>query len=447
MDYIGRKIRLSVWLISSFLSRYKRQFAFAFIIGSLAVLAVWQFGERLYTTIVPPREYIGYVGQYEPTNLPRSIQEKISKGLVIVSATGEVLPSLATAWEVNSDGTLYFFHLQKDQVWHDNDMFTAHDVNYQFTEVVIVPGDTHILKIELKEPFAPLPTLLSRPLFKTGLVGLGDYQVVSIELKGNIVDRLIIQPVADGEGPIMDYRFYSSPSKAALAFQLGEVDRIENMPSVSELGDATNVRIEEMVQTDRFMALFFNLQHEAIKSKNFRQALSYATPVLSDKTVLSPISQHSWAYNGSVKEYKYNIDLARTLLQKVDTDTSAIQLILYTFPEYLDMAQQISDSWNSLGVATEVKVAQTFPPDYDVFLGIQEIPSDPDQYPLWHSTQDRTNVTHYNNPKIDKLLEEGRREIDRDKRLNLYLDFQRYLVEDAPAHFLYNPSIYTIIRR
>lgn len=447
MDYIGRKIRLSIWLISSFLSRYKRQFAFAFIIGSLTVLAVWQFGEKLYTTVVPPREYIGYVGQYEPPNLPAGIQEKISKGLVIISATGELQPSLASAWEVNSDGTLYFFHLQKDLFWHDSEPFTAHDVNYQFREVVIAPGDTHILKIELEEPFAPLPTLLTRPLFKAGLVGLGDYRVVSIELKGNIVDRLILRPVRDPLAPIVDYRFYSSPTKAALAFRMGEIDRIENMPSADELRDEVNVNIEEFVQTDRFMALFFNIDHEALKSKNLRQALSYATPTVSDKPVLSPISQHSWAYNGTVKEYKYNTELARTLLTKVDTDISAIHLVLFTFPEYLDTAQKIAASWSSLGVATEVKVVQTFPAEYDVFLGIQEIPVDPDQYPLWHSTQERTNVTHYNNPKIDKLLEEGRREIDTDKRLNLYLDFQRYLVEDAPAHFLYNPSIYTIIRK
>lgn len=447
MDYIGRKIRLSMWLISSFLSRYKRQFALAFIIGSLTVLAIWQFGQKAYSTLVPLREYRGYVGQYEPTNLPDSIQEKISKGLVGISETGEIQPSLASTWEVNSDGTLYFFHLAKDQYWHDGELFTAHDVNYQFREVVIAPGDTHILKIELEEPFSPLPTLLTRPLFKTGLVGLGDYQVVSIELKGNIVDRMLLKPIHDKTAPILDYRFYNAPSKAALAFKLGEIDRIENMPFDSELRDNTNVRIEETVQTDRFMALFFNLNNEALKSKNLRHALSYATPVLNPRTVLSPVSQHSWAYNGTVKEFKYNTELAKTLLAKSDTEASAIHLTLYTFPEYLDMAQQIASSWTELGVATEVKVAQTFPAEYDVFLGIQEIPADPDQYPLWHSTQERTNVTHYNNPKIDKLLEEGRRETDRDKRLNLYLDFQRYLVEDAPAHFLYNPSIYTIIRK
>ena len=47
---------------------------------------------------------------------------------------------------------------------------------------------------------------------------------------------------------------------------------------------------------------------------------------------------------------------------------------------------------------------------------IFDIPEDPDQYSIWHSTQDATNITHYESPRIDKLLEDGRSEIDTESR-------------------------------
>ena len=94
-----------------------------------------------------------------------------------------------------------------------------------------------------------------------------------------------------------------------------------------------------------------------------------------------------------------------------------------------------------------MKVESGVPDQYQAILVTQEIPSDPDQYTLWHSTQTQTNLSHYANPKIDKLLEDGRKESDPEKRKKIYFDFQRYLVEDAPAVFLFHPTTYTIIRK
>jgi len=76
-----------------------------------------------------------------------------------------------------------------------------------------------------------------------------------------------------------------------------------------------------------------------------------------------------------------------------------------------------------------------------------EIPKDVDQYPLWHSTQSDTNMSKFSNFRIDKLLEEGRVELDTDERRKIYLDFQRFLLEEAPAAFLYHPRYYSITRK
>jgi peptide/nickel transport system substrate-binding protein len=113
----------------------------------------------------------------------------------------------------------------------------------------------------------------------------------------------------------------------------------------------------------------------------------------------------------------------------------------------LSQAESISKDWTAAGVVVNLQVISNIPTDYQAFLAIYDIPDDPDQYSIWHSTQTSTNITHYQNPRIDKLLEDGRSEINIEDRKKTYFDFQRYLVEDSPAAFLYYPEIYSISRR
>ena len=66
-----------------------------------------------------------------------------------------------------------------------------------------------------------------------------------------------------------------------------------------------------------------------------------------------------------------------------------------------------------------------------------DIPKDPDQYSLWHSTQATTNISKYKNPRIDKLLE-IELSLIKIQGKNIFR-FSKILVEDVPAIFLYHP--------
>ena len=126
--------------------------------------------------------------------------------------------------------------------------------------------------------------------------------------------------------------------------------------------------------------------------------------------------------------------------------SESASLTLSTFAEFVPLAEKIAKDWTDLGITTRVKVESGIPQSYQALLAAQDIPLDPDQYPLWHSTQTQTNITRYGNPKIDKLLEDGRKEIDMENRKKIYYDFQRYLVEDVPAIFLFHPTSYRVWR-
>lgn len=445
MRRLIKKIRILFWLGQLFCTRYLKLVVSGFIIGLLLFLLFKQTLPFWQKFLPQERKVIGIIGLYEPTKLPLNIQKLISLGLTEVLENGEVKGALIDSWQVNNQGKRYFFYLKKNIFWHDGEEFTAYDVNYNFKDVLITNADRYILKIELLEPFSPLPTLLSRPLFKKGLLGLGSYQVSSIKLKGGKVERLILQSF-DKEKSLLEFRFYPNSQTAEIAFKLGEVDILEDFPYKDSFAQEKNLKIKERALSNRFLALFYNHEKSLFVQKETRQALNYATPSLAGKEIYSPILETSWAYNSKVKQYKFNIDLSQNLLKEEKVATTS-SITISTFPEYLKDAQKIADSWQELGFLVQVKVVRSFPSDFDVFLGILEVPPDPDQYPLWHSTQKETNITHYNNPKIDKLLEDGRKAQNKEERLKIYADFQRYLVEDAPVKFLINPIVYTISRK
>ena len=185
-----------------------------------------------------------------------------------------------------------------------------------------------------------------------------------------------------------------------------------------------------------------------------RQALAYAIDKDSfgKKRAISPISPNSWAFNPQVKQYSYNPARARELLKSLPKDQKdKLTIKLVTIPTLLSIADKIKTDWEAIGVKTQVQVSSNSLVDFQTMLAIQEIPPDPDQYSFWHSTQTSSNITNYRNSKesqrIDKLLEEGRTTLDQESRKQIYIDFQRFLVEDSPIIFLYHPTTYTVVKK
>jgi DNA segregation ATPase FtsK/SpoIIIE-like protein len=63
------------------------------------------------------------------------------------------------------------------------------------------------------------------------------------------------------------------------------------------------------------------------------------------------------------------------------------------------------------------------------------------------NSKQANNITGYENKRIDKLLEDGRKTISQTERKKIYDDLQKYLLADAPAAFLYFPYEYTVTRK
>ena len=67
---------------------------------------------------------------------------------------------------------------------------------------------------------------------------------------------------------------------------------------------------------------------------------------------------------------------------------------------------------------------------------------DPKQ--VWHSDSARemgSNFIHYSNPEVDALIDRGRAELNRQKRIKLFRKVYRLIAEDYPYVFLFNPPV------
>lgn len=442
---VSKKIRLTFWLLSGLFKRYDKVIGASFLIGLIAVAVLIKL-KPYFLSATGNRIVVGIVGAYSPSNLPDQIEELISFGLTTLSESGEAQPALATSWSVDDSGKEYTFELKNDVIWHDKKKFTAHDVNYNLKDVEFTPINDTQLKVKLKDAFSPLPTFLAKPLFRKGLTGVGIYKIESIRLKGDAVSTLKLLSVK-GDLPPIEVKFYPSEMTLKTGFKLGEVTTLYDVTDSAPFVGWKNTTIEAVEKKNQIVTLFFDLNNPLLKTKEVRQALAYVLDKPEKNRVATSLSNKSWAYTNRVKQYEKDIPAASKLLVEVEKASDSGQLTLSTFAAHLSLAQIIAASWEGVGIPTKIKVETGMPQTFDVLLAIQEIPADPDQYTIWHSTQTVNNTSHYGSPKIDKLLEDGRKETDIEKRKKIYFDFQRYLVEDAPAVFLFHPTTYTISRK
>ncbi len=423
-----------------------------------------------------PTEFRGMLGVYTLSTLPDEIKQRLSVGLTEITDNKEVVPLLAERWVVEDDGKQYRFVLRDDVEWQDGRRLRPDDIQYQFVDVETVATPNDII-FQLPDAFAPFPSVVSEPLFRQVsqryfwffsrpmLIGIGPNKIVDYERQSNRLKELVIE-TPDRR---LVYRFYLTESDMINAFKRGEIDIIPDMSEPGDLLEWKNVEVVKHLQTDRYLAVFFN-NNDPLMTKSTRQALSYAIESPSDETeALGPIDPTSWAYLEGGKAYEKDYDRAVERLL-AELPPQPMELTLTTTQTFETDAEEIARQWEELGdlavtacqssgevsdkeqcvfldIVVNIKVSN-FPDtnDFQLLLIGQESPTDPDQYFLWHSEQP-TNFTRYKNTRIDALLERGRTTLDQEERTAIYQEFQQFLLEDPPAIFLKHLYSYEIRRK
>ncbi len=446
--------RLIFWLIRAYIQKWGKAI-FAFFILGLVIFFLLQFLVLSFITKLTSenKKVIGTVGTYTVYTLPTPILTLVSQGLTSVSPDGTAHPDLASSWEITDSGKTYTLHLKSNQKFSDGTPFTSTQIATSFTGVTTdKPNDSTII-YHLKEPYAPFLVTLSRPIFKNGFVGVGPYKVSNVTLNGNFVQSISLTNIKIAN-TVKIFQFYPTSEALKLAFALGEISLAQDVSSLdfqqTTLSSFPNVTIVKSTDYSTLVTLFYDTTDKVFSDPKLREAFSYTMPdtFAEGERAYSPLSPLSWAYQNN-NPHTLDYQHARLLLQaSLGTDTKTYPVLtISTLEKYRHIAQLIQTSWAKLGIKTTIQIVPSVPSSFQIYLGDFHVSLDPDQYTLWHSYQS-DNITNLNKDvRIDKLLEDGRKTLDKNQRITTYWDFQKYLINDQPATFLYFPYSYTLTRK
>ena len=213
----------------------------------------------------------------------------------------------------------------------------------------------------------------------------------------------------------------------------------------------------------------FNLKRKPFDDVRVRQAINYAIDKQEiidgvllglGEPVASPYKPGTRWSNPKLKPYPYDPNKARALLREAgfaDTNGDGIlekdgkpfsfEILTNQNKEREMTAVLIQRRLKEVGIEVNIRVLEwaSFlgrfikPKQFDAVVLGWSLSLDPDQYGIWHSSQQapgQFNFISYSNPQADKLLEAGRIELNPDKRMKIYHAFSKILLEDSPVIYL-----------
>jgi len=215
--------------------------------------------------------------------------------------------------------------------------------------------------------------------------------------------------------------------------------------------------------------LGFNLKHKPFDDVRVRRAINYAI----DKqeiidgvylglgiNIASPYKPGTRWSNPNLAPYPYDPNKARALLKEAgftdmngdgilerDGKPFSFEIVTNQNKEREKSAVLIQRRLKAVGIDVKIRAIEWASfisrfiktGDFDVVVLGWSLGLDPDQYSIWHSSQQapgQFNFIGYNNSIVDKLLEQGRLELNPDKRMKIYHEFARVLLDDSPIVFL-----------
>jgi peptide/nickel transport system substrate-binding protein len=214
--------------------------------------------------------------------------------------------------------------------------------------------------------------------------------------------------------------------------------------------------------------LAFNLRDPILRDVHVRQALAYAI----DRNAMikylwrdmaepanNILPKQHWAYDPDVRNYEFDPARARKILDDAGYTTKSgvrFHLTMKTSTEESTrlLAAVLQQQLRDVGIALDIRSFEFATFYSDVVKGAFQIYSlrwiggneDPDIFEhVFHSASfppKRANRSYYVNPRVDQLIDAGRRELDQQKRKAIYFELQKVLAEDVPyVHLWYLDTV------
>lgn len=402
-----------------------------------------------------------------------------------------IQPWLAERWEI-PDPQTYIFYLRHGIHFHDGHPLTARDVKWTLdsirdgTVITLKSGafqlvnkveakDDFTVIVHLKEPYAPLLWNLtdgalgvvpygSGKNFNRSLIGSGPFRFVRFDPDSQVILARNDDYWAT-HAKIERVRFAIIPDATTRALELrkgsADVSAANSLPldTIRTLRQDRNLVVQQEPGTN-LLYVAFNLRDAILKDVRVRQAIAYAIdrePMLhylfadAGRLADSILPPQHWAYNGNVDHYLYDPAKANALLDAAGyprgKDGVRLHLAMKTSTEETSrlLAAVMQQQLRNVGIALDIRSFEFTTFYSDVTKGAFQIYTlrwlgysneDPDIFEYaFHSgsfAPKRANRSYYSNPRVDQLIEEGRRTLVQEKRTQIYAEVQSILAHDLP---------------
>ena len=418
------------------------------------------------------------------------IRIQIYDRLMDLDDNGVPQPMLAESWERPDDKTI-IFHLRKGVKFHNGDEMKASDVKFSLERALASPEVSHILtgingvevlddytvKVTTEKPMAAILNNLSHitiailseratkeagDKFGQNPVGSGPYKFVSWQ-SGDRVTLEAFPEYWQGEAPVKNvvYRNIVEETNRTIGLETGELDIIYDIQGLdkNKLRDDERFVLIEGPQVS-MTYLGFNMKKAPYDNPKVREAISYAIdqkPII-DTVFLgageagnSIIGPNVWGYY-DVEKYTQDIEKAKALLAEAGfPDGFKAKIWVNDNPVRRDTAVILQDQLKQIGIDLTIETVEwgafldgTARGDHEMFLlGWGTVTRDPD-YGMYELISSSTmgaagNRSFYSNPTVDKLLEEGKTELDPEKRKAIYKEIQEIIRKDIPMYMIIYP--------
>lgn len=412
-------------------------------------------------------------------------------------------PQLAERWEERSP-TEYVFFLRRGVKFHNGKEMDAEDVKFSYERVmdprtgsggrgdlVMIKSidivDRNTVRFTLHEPTAtflinlagkyngviPKDVLRSGRELQQAAVGTGPFAVRGFEPNRQIVLERF-GDYWDKDKPYLDgITFQAIPDESSLvaALRSGQIDMVQfesgvNFKLVRHLGSLNNVQapairwvvldlVGDMPPTnnpDVRRAIALSIDREAI--------LRIAGDGLGKRLGVLPPAMAFWAMPvDRLSNQNRDLGRAREMLQRANLRPPVPLTIrnIVGFPSLIASVQVIADNLKEAGFDVRVETV-----DIGVWIrdwiARQTVPTmnewggfiDPDQtfYRHYHTPPKGVDFRRWGNAEIDRLLDEGRVTLDRNRRKAIYDRVQTMMAEDPISIPLYAPNLlYSMTRK
>jgi peptide/nickel transport system substrate-binding protein len=410
-----------------------------------------------------------------------------------------IIPELAQSWEILEDGSGIVFNLVPNAVFHDGTACDATAVKWNLDRILnpdnnsnqrgqleqavasVEATDPTTLFIALKKPWRPLlaalgerpgfvvsPTAVenSGDQFALNPVGSGPFKFVEWVPDSHIIVERFEDYWDEGK-PYLDrieMRHVPDTQVAVTMVRTGEAQLTDEVdpPMVEALADATDLHVVNY-ESWRWNSMQMDVDKPPFDNTDFRQALAYGTDrdtVLqlvfggTGRVMTHPIAG-GWAYDPQLDSLmQYDPAKAQELLASSGVAGQTLTMTTDNTRINTDLVQLLQAQYQELGVNVQIETVDSA--DYFSLIKDDTIPwgpanwtprADPDGLLriLWHSTGFQ-NSNGYNNPEVDRLLDEAAGIYDTAEAAELYHEAERIIVEDASYVFIQAPAEFAVVR-